>query len=116
MLTVSYKGIVLPLMWDCLKKRGNSNTSERIDLIKRTLLLIDPENIDCLLRDREFVGVEWIKWLDEQNIPFLFRTRNNSLLEGMLPVNVFFRRLPPHKKVKNGKTILWRRTIYLSTR
>jgi len=34
----------------------------------------------------------------------------------VLPVNAFFRRLPPHKKVKNGKTILWGRAVYLSTR
>jgi len=116
MLTVAHKGIALPLMWSCLKKRGNSNTPERIDLIKRILLLISPQNIECLLGDREFVGAEWIKWLDEQNIPFLFRIRNNSLLEGILPVNAFFKRLSPHKKVKNGKIILWERTVFLSTR
>ena len=116
MLTVAHRGIGLPLMWSCLKKRGNSNTSERIDLIKRILLLIGSENIVCLLGDREFIGAEWIKWLDEQNIPFLFRIRNNSLLEGVLPVNEFFRRLPSHKKVKNGKTVLWGRSVYLSTR
>ena len=116
MLTVAYKGIALPLMWSCLKKRGNSNTTERIDLIKRIVLLIGAENIDCLLGDREFVGADWIKWLDEQNISFLFRIRNNSLLEGKIPVNVFFKRLPSGKKVKNGKTILWGRNVYLSTR
>ena len=116
MLTVAYKGIALPLIWSCLKKRGNSNTLERIGLIKRILLLIGPENIACLLGNREFIGMEWIKWLDEQGIPFLFRIRNNSLLEGILPVNVVFRRLPPHKKVKNGKITLWGRSVYLSTR
>lgn len=116
MLTVAYRGIGLSLMWSCLEKRGNSNTSERIDLIKRIFLLIEPENIDCLLGDREFVGAEWIEWLDKQNIPYLFRIRNNSLLEGVFPVNAFFRRLPPRKKVKNGKITLWGRTVYLSTR
>ena len=90
MLTVAHKGIALPLMWSCLKKRGNSNTVERIDLIKQIILLIGTKNIDCLLGDREFVGMDWIKWLDEQNISFLFRIRNNSLLEGKIPVNVFF--------------------------
>jgi hypothetical protein len=116
MLTVAHRGIGLPLMWSCLKKRGNSNTSERIDLIKRILLLIGAENIDSLLGDREFIGAEWIKWLNEQNISFLFRVRNNSLLEGTFPVNAFFKRLSPHKKVKNGKTILWGRTVYLNIR
>lgn len=116
MLTVAYKGIALPLMWSLLKKRGNSNTFERIALIKRILLLIGSENIDCILGDREFVGAEWIQWLDDQGIPFLFRIRNNSLLEGVLPVNVFFKRLPFGKKVKNAKTTLWGKSVYLSTR
>jgi len=116
MLTVAYKGIALPLMWSCLKKRGNSNTLERIDLIKRILLLIRPENIDCLIGDREFVGAEWIQWLDDQDIPFLVRIRNNTLLEGVLPVNAFFRGLPFGRKVKNGKITLWGKNVYLSTR
>lgn len=103
-------------MWCCLEKKGNSNTLERIDLIKRILLLISSEHIECLLGDREFVGEGWIKWLDEQRIHFLFRIRNNSLLEGKLPVNAFFSRLPHNKKVKNGKTTLWGRPVYLSVR
>ncbi len=116
MLTVAYKGIALPLMWSCLRKRGNSNTLERIALIKRILLLIGSKNIDCLLGDREFVGSEWIQWLDSQDISFLFRIRNNSLLEGIVPVSVFFRNLPYRKKVKNGKITLWGNNVYLSTR
>lgn len=116
MLTAAHRGVGLPLMWSCLKKRGNSNTKERISLIQRILMLIRPENIECLLGDREFVGEEWIKWLDEQKIPFLFRIRNNSLLEGGLAVNVLFRNLPTGKKIRNAKTVLWGREVYLSTR
>jgi hypothetical protein len=65
MLTVAYKGISLPLTWSFLKKRGNSNTFERIDLIKRILILVGPENINCLLRDRKFIGGEWVQWLED---------------------------------------------------
>lgn len=94
-------------MWSCLKKRGNSNTLERIDLIKHILLLIGPENIDCLLADREFIGGEWVQWLEDQGIPFL---------QGILPVDAFFKRLPCGKKIKNAKTTLWGKSVYLSTR
>lgn len=116
MLTVAHKGIALPLMWSCLKKRGNSNTPERTNLIKRILLLIGSENIECLLGDREFVGAQWIQWLDDQGISFLLRIRNNSLLEGAFAVKDFFRRLPHNQKVKNGETTLWGKKVYLSTR
>ena len=116
MLSAAYKGIALPLMWCCLEKKGNSNTLERIDLIKRILMLIGPQSIECLLGDREFIGAEWLKWLDQNGINFLFRIRNNSLLEGVVPVNVFFNRLPHKKKVKNGKTVLWEISVYISIR
>jgi hypothetical protein len=116
MLAAAHRGIAIPLMWQCLPKKGNSNTAERIDLIKRIILLIGAERIECLLGDREFVGLEWIKWLDEQNIRFLFRVRNNSLLESALPVNAFFKNLPKKKKLKNGKTTLWGKSVYLSVR
>lgn len=79
-------------------------------------MLIGSKNIDCLLGDREFVGADWIQWLDDQDIPFLFRIRNNSLLEGALPVNDFFQRLSFGRKVKNGKTNLWGKNVYLSVR
>lgn len=116
MLSIAYKGISLPLMWSCLSKRGNSNTTERINLIKRILLMIGPQHIECLLGDREFVGADWLAWLEEHGIHFLFRIRNNSLIEGAIPVNEFFKKLSPKRKVKNGKTVLWGIHLYLSTR
>lgn len=116
MLSVAHRGIALPLVWFCLKKRGNSNTLERIELIKRILMLIGPQHIESLLGDREFVGKEWIKWLDHHGINFAFRVRNNSLMEGIVPVNIFFKNLSHKKKVKNGKTMLWGVPVYLSTR
>lgn len=35
MLSVVYKGIALPIFWSLLPKFGNSDTQERIDLMKR---------------------------------------------------------------------------------
>ena len=116
MLSVAYKGISLPLVWSCFSKRGNSNTLERIELLERILALIGPQNIECVLGDREFIGEEWIRWLMEQNIDFLLRVRNNSMMEGSIPVHIFFRHLSYKRKVKNGKTVLWGIPLYLSAR
>ncbi len=35
MLSIVYKGIAIPLYWDLLDKRGNSNTDERISLLEK---------------------------------------------------------------------------------
>ena len=61
MLTAAYRGIALPLTWVCLNKKGNSKTSERINLMKQVLLVIGTDHIECLLGDREFIGGEWIQ-------------------------------------------------------
>ena len=116
MLAVVYKGISLPLFWQCLPKKGNSNYLERIKLIEKILLLIGVQNIKCLLGDREFIGTSWIRWLDQNNIPFLLRIRNNSLLEGKIPLSIFFKNLSHNRKVENGATISWGMPLYLSTR
>ncbi len=116
MLAVAYKGIAIPLMWSCLPKRGNSNAQERISLIQKSLLLIGAEHIECLTADREFVGKEWIEWLEKHNISYLLRIRNNSLLEGKIRVDKFFKNLSKKRKVKNGKVSLWGKSLYVHTR
>ena len=38
MLSITYKGIAIPLFWSLLDKKGNSNTSERIALMERFII------------------------------------------------------------------------------
>lgn len=77
MLGVSYKNVAFPLMFKMLDKRGNSDTQERIDLIKLYLDWFGNESIDCLLADREFVGEDWLAFLNENKIRYYIRIRNN---------------------------------------
>ncbi len=77
MLGVVYDGIAFPLMFKMLNKRGNSNSQERIDLIERFNRLFSVEKIDVILADREFVGREWIAYLNLHKIRYFIRIRNN---------------------------------------
>jgi len=77
MLGVSYKNVAFPLMFKMLDKRGNSDTEERIDLIKLYIELFGKESIDCILADREFVGEKWLDFLNQNNIRYYIRIRNN---------------------------------------
>ena len=116
MLSVVYHNMSFPLVWNCLPKKGNSNTSERKNIIWQVLEYIGAKRIDCLLGDREFIGEEWFEFLNQEKIPFLFRVRNNSLLEGKVPINIFFKSLSYKKKVENNKTILWNKPLFFSVR
>lgn len=77
MLGISYKNVAFPLMFKMLNKRGNSDTVERIDLIRKYMLWFGKESIDCLLADREFVGSKWLEFLNTENIRYYIRIRNN---------------------------------------
>lgn len=67
----------LPLMWTMVRSRGNASTRQRIALMRRYLRLFDVSTIRLLLADREFVGHEWMDFLNENNIPFAIRLREN---------------------------------------
>jgi hypothetical protein len=65
----------LPLMWTLLNSQGNSNTSQRIELIRRYLRLFPASSIEMLLADREFIGAQWMEFLNQNNIAFAIRLR-----------------------------------------
>lgn len=78
MLAVVYKGIAIPLYWDMLDKRGNSNALERIALIERFIQTFGKDRIQYVLADREFIGNQWFKWLDKAQIAFCIRIKKQQ--------------------------------------
>ena len=77
MLGIVYQGVAFPLLFSMLKKRGNSNSQERINLIERYINLFGVETIDCIVADREFVGEKWLKYLNNNKLRYYIRIRNN---------------------------------------
>lgn len=77
MLGICYQGVAFPLLFTMLPKRGNSNCQERIDLINRFIRLFGTSCIDCILADREFIGDDWIEFLNSNKIRYYIRIRNN---------------------------------------
>lgn len=77
MLGIVYKGVAFPLLFTMLDKRGNSNIQERIALVNRFVALFGKQCIHSLVADREFVGEKWIAFLNQENIRYHIRIRNN---------------------------------------
>jgi hypothetical protein len=46
-------------------------------LIKQYIEWFGKQNINCLLADREFVGSKWLEFLNNENIRYYIRIRNN---------------------------------------
>lgn len=70
----------IPLLWTLIDHRGNSTTAQRIALMNRYLALFEVSSIRMLLADREFIGAEWFRYLNENNIPFTIRLKANMVV------------------------------------
>ncbi len=56
MLGVVHQGVAFPLFWTFLNKRGNSNTTERSELLTEFLVVFGDVEVAYLTADREFLG------------------------------------------------------------
>ena len=75
--------VAIPLVWKVLPKkvrRGNSNTRQRKALTKRLLKILPAKSIYVLTMDREFIGKQWLKWLDNKGIGYIVRIKSNTLV------------------------------------
>ena len=80
-LAIVYQGVAFPILVSMLDKRGNSHTQERIEMMERYVRLFGKETIDCLLADREFVGKKWVNYLNNSNIRYYIRIRENFYVD-----------------------------------
>ena len=76
-LAVVTRRFRVPLFWTLLDGPGNSATATRIALLRRYLAHFPASSVRLLLADREFIGAEWLKFLNEANIPFAIRLRED---------------------------------------
>lgn len=98
--------VAVPVVWRALPratKRGNSKTAHRIDLMKRLLRVVPASEIKALTMDREsersgdrlpkaarraseasqFIGGDWLQWLDEQEVGYVVRIKRDTLVDGL---------------------------------
>jgi hypothetical protein len=80
-LAIVYDGVAFPILISMLDKRGNSHTQERIAIIERYIRLFGYQTIDALLADREFIGENWIKYLNNRKIKYHIRIRENFYVD-----------------------------------
>lgn len=83
MISITYKGTAIPLVWKLLGKAGDSSQRERITLMRALLWFLCPAQkaqIQVLTADREFIGHLWLSYLIAQDIDFVIRIRKDALV------------------------------------
>jgi hypothetical protein len=76
-LAVVTRRFRVPLFRTLLEGPGNSATATRIALLRRHLAHFPASSVRLLLADREFIGADRIKFLNDANIPFAIRLRED---------------------------------------
>lgn len=75
---IAYRGVAFPVLWTILEKKGCSDTTERINLVKEFGRVFGYRAIAYLCADREFIGKDWFAWLRSQEVDFRIRVRENT--------------------------------------
>lgn len=76
-ITVIYQKRALPVYWQFLEKKGSSNLSEQIAVIRPVLRLLKCYEI-VVIGDREFRSVELAYWLKTKKVYFAFRQKQET--------------------------------------
>lgn len=72
----------VPLYWELLEnKSGNSNATDRIDILKKIVDLVGISRIGILVADREFIGHNFLKYLKDNKINFCVRVPKHHQIE-----------------------------------
>lgn len=119
MLGIVYQGVAYPVVWKMLKKKGNSNSDERMDLLDQFSQVFPDVEVAYLCGDREFVGAEWLSYLlIDPIIPFRLRIRESEKIsqgKKCLRAAVLFSHLQVgQSQVLSTRSWIWGRLSYVS--
>lgn len=89
-VVVSIGKMAVPIYFEMLDNNsGNSNATDRIELLKSLIGVVGQERIQMLVMDREFIGQDWLSWLKQESIPFCVRVPKHHTI--LLPSGERFR-------------------------
>ncbi len=115
-VSIRIHSVGYPIAWTLLPevtKQGSSKTSQRIRIFKKVLRLLEASRIKCLIMDREFIGQEWLHWLDRKQIAYIVRIKDNTLVNERLRVKKY-RRTLSSKKFKNRRLFIYGQKVFFS--
>jgi hypothetical protein len=82
---VIFLNCFIPLCWQQMNKRGNSNFYDRQILMDRFIRLwtLIGKNISgmVVIADREFIGPKWLSYLNKNQLSYVFRLKDNMYFE-----------------------------------
>jgi hypothetical protein len=72
---IAHQGMAFPVVWNALPDAGSSGSDVQRRLFDRFLSVVDPEDIEVVMADREFISMQWLRHLRERGVSFCVRLR-----------------------------------------
>ncbi len=104
MVGIAEGGIAYPVVWSVLGHGGGSGAEEHTELLDRFLRLTEPDELHALVADREPAGSDFLKALDQREIPFVIQLKKDRRIgppsgessgEWSLPAKMFTQACQP---------------------
>lgn len=98
MVGVAHDGIAFPIVWTALDHGGGSGAGEHVRVLDQFLRVVEREQIQALVADREFTGGDFLRALKDRGVPFVIRIKRDRRVgrspeSPLLPVRMFMRAL-----------------------
>lgn len=74
--------VAVPIWWEDLQKAGHSSQSERVKMFQAAMQRYQLRGM-TLLADREYIGVEWLKFLKKSGLSFVIRVKEGIYHEAI---------------------------------
>ena len=81
MVSIIWHQRAIPLSWQFLSHKGNSNINEQQAIIRPLLLLVQGYKV-IVLCDREFCSIALAQWLKDQVLSLCLRLRRSKYIRG----------------------------------
>lgn len=79
-ISLIYKRRAIPLYFELLDKKGNSNLAEQTEALAHVITKLKKYKV-VVLGDREFCSVDLASWLREKKVYFCLRLKKNNFVE-----------------------------------
>lgn len=76
-LSVAYKQVAIPVLWEVMNHKGNATAAEHIAIIREFVGEFGVQRIERVYADREFGSAELFKYLIENGIDFHIRLKTS---------------------------------------
>lgn len=117
MLSVTYKGVSIPLFWTVFDEKGCSDNEQRKEILEKFIDEFGVESIRFVTADREFCSKDWLEFLIDRKIPYRLRIKANYQITNargqLMRASRLCRTLQIGGRIElRGRRLLWEQEVF----